>query len=102
MKAFIEGFKTAQSLNEKKFSEDDLKKAWQEGVKAMKFNTHRDGTEFNSFEQFIQSLSQPKVFDVEAEMNDRCYCGATCEHKICVHESKPKITNNSIKIIKVL
>lgn len=63
---FIEGFKKAQSLNKKKFSLEDMVDA----VNMAKYeDMHGD--------DIIQSLQQPKVFDIEIE-----------------------ITNNSIKILR--
>ncbi len=84
--AFKEGFKAAQSLNEKKFSEEDLIKAY----------LSNSPTDEKGVKSFIQSLSQPKVFDVEVEMKLLPQAYGHGEY------SQPKITNNSIKILKIL
>lgn len=80
---FKEGFKTAQSLNEKKFSEEDIRKAIEmareiidgkevfeiEGILGLtEVCTHNCSV--HSVDKIIQSLSQPKVFDVIANLSD--------------------------------
>ena len=70
---FKKGFKTAESLNEKKFSEDDLKNALFAMYLLTIKMTDKSGTklfEDTGYEKIIQSLSQPKVFDVELELRD--------------------------------
>lgn len=120
---FTEGFKVAQSLNEKKFSEDDLKLFAIELIAKYKLGQLEDFTEVN---KIIESYSQPKVFDVELEMELRDaeevyfelnakngdYWNHHFHHydsgKITIKKefehiySQPKITSNSIKISKVL
>lgn len=87
---FIRGFKAAQFLNEKKYSEEDLRKAFEAGQLDKSNNWYG-----NDFTQFFQSLSQPKVFQVEVEMEN--------DYEEPVGDIlRPKITNNLIKIIKVL
>lgn len=108
-------FKTAQSLNDKMFSLDDMKQCF---LYAREFNSI-DGivyinvvlnfTNNNSdlqavhvnFEDYIQSL-QKTEWEVEVEME--CSEIRQCE---CIDNShclkvQPKITNNSIKVIKIL
>lgn len=92
-KGFIEGFKTAQKLNEKKFSLEDIKKAFKEGLSYTTTKHYHDYSE----DLFINSLSQPKVFDIEVEMEQY-----TQNYHKDIWYDRPKITNNSIKIIKVL
>ena len=75
--------------------------------------------DFESVDDYLQSLSQPKVFNVEVEMEykdgygnwlkyDKKFCGnqnlTKEEHQKDYPKFgiRPKITNNSIKIIKVL
>lgn len=104
--SFKDGFKAAQSLNEKKFIEEDLRKAMEYGMYKMKYHTEK------AHQDFIQSLSQPKVFDVEVEMEEICLiCKCQPAQSGCAYagcgaagsEIQPKITsNNSIKVIKVL
>lgn len=95
-RGFIEGFKSAQSLNEKKFSEEDmngfskwLDENWRRGKTKKGSGWFHVGDFYkqskpvkteNLMSKYIQSLSQPKVFDIIAE----------------------PVTNNSIKVIKVL
>ncbi len=90
--AFIKGFKKDQSLNEKKFSLEDMKEAYHQGWydKAENKVDNRD--------KFIQSLQQPKVFDIEVEMKP-IYLSILKEK---VLGYRPKITNNSIKILRKL
>lgn len=95
---FMGGFKAAQSLNEKKFSLEDMKLCWDTAYKeASEFPNRGIYTPNVEFEDFIQSIAKPKVFDVEVEvimMSDKK--GGLKPSNI------PKITNNSIKITKVL
>lgn len=106
---FIKGFKTHQSISNKMFSLEDLKKA-------IKFGSEESGC-FDSIsdEQFIQSLQQPIQLNVEVDMAfegeenvckekcewSQCHSVAECKH---VNENmyKPKIANNSILVTKIL
>ena len=82
-------FKKAQELNDKRFSLEDMQKAmfavYKNGIKSPK-----EGKE--SFSEIsnrvINSLQQPKVFNVEIEV----FCD----------EDNQIITNNKIKICKIL
>lgn len=105
--AYRLGFKKAQSLNDKKFSLEDIKKAIQEGSMMSKLiiNSSTNAKEVIDYynkqeEKIIQSLQQPKVFDIEVEVET---CSLNINDLDC-HEivERPKITNNSIKITKVL
>lgn len=93
--AFVRGFKTAQSLNDKKFSLEDLKLAILRGYKLGK----NGGSEIDrkQEEKYLESyLSQPKVFNVEIlEITEESQLTG-------VWYTNPKITNNSIKITEVL
>lgn len=73
--AYSQGFKTAQSLNEKKFSLEDIEKALYGNLN--KLNGER--RQYIGFNTLKEKLSQPKIFDVEVQVNQ-----------------------NSIKIIKIL
>lgn len=88
---FIKGFKYAQKLNEKKFSFEDLRKAFEAG-QLDKSNNWYSG----DFNQFIQSLSKPKVFDIEVEMEQY-----TQNYHKDIWYDRPKTTDNKIKIIKI-
>lgn len=95
---FIAGFKKAQSLNEKKFSLEDMKKCWNTG--GLWQNEEGD----ISFEQYIQSLQQPKVFDIEVEMlSDSPYDPRSKTGRFEVGDTdKVVVRNNSIKILSKL
>lgn len=77
-RGFITGFKAAQSLNEKNFSEEDLIKAielaCEEGMLIQRTLNDKVKLPFNRIieyrKNYIQSLSQPKVFDVIANLSD--------------------------------
>lgn len=111
VKSYIRGFKAAQALNEKKFSGEDVRKAIEmareiidgkevfelEGILGLtEVCTHNCSV--HSVDKIIQSLSQPKVFDVEVEMEAYKVNGMSDE----ASSWRPKITNNSIKVTKVL
>ncbi len=100
---FIEGFKKAQSLNDKKFSLEDVIGAMRHifnqevfyGKTIEETLKMRDKSMFD----YIKFLQQPKVFDIEVEME--CLNHIPNDSHTCVNK-QPKITNNSIKITKVL
>ncbi len=67
---FIEGFKAAQQLNNKKFSEEDVRKAIQiarENEPLVIDNKDCYSIHFTE-EQIIESLEEPKVFNIEVEL----------------------------------
>ena len=104
---YFDGFKTAQSLNDKKYSEEDMRKAlWELGDVLFNNNQHgiKEDEPKKYFDTIIQSLSQPKVFNIEVEMDfgvkDSGVYGSSSSSNIS--PIKPKITNNSIKITKIL
>lgn len=91
-----EGFKIAQQLNEKKFSLEDIKSAYFNG------GDDKDGQEFD---YFLNKLQQPKIYNIEVEME--CAYGDECPSKGAYDKQhlckiQPKITNNQIKITKIL
>lgn len=96
----IKHFKKAQSLNNKKFSLEDIEKAIEMATWINPNNT----TNFYSKEEIIQSLQQPKVFEIEIEMeeydHDEDWSEISGAFEICKY--RPKITNNSIKILRKL
>lgn len=100
IEGFIKGFKKAQSINEKKFSLEDMFKCFQAGI-----DYEKEGSILQpDAHGYIQSLQQPKVFDIIVEMEQEFTTGITesgRERKF-YGEFKPKITNNSIKILKKL
>lgn len=86
--------KKAQSLNEKKFSLDSVEQAIQL-ARDHRFDTAH-GVEWDySEDEIIHALQQSKVFDIEVD--------AFLEGGFhTIPTIKPKITNNSIKILKKL
>lgn len=101
-------FRKVQSLNEKKFSEDEVEQMIRRYsellLKAIEADENPTPESLPLPLDFIKSLSQPKVFDVEVEMepnfekNPEIYGTGMFNKGGFV----PKITNNSIKLIKVL
>lgn len=99
---WVEGFKTAQSLNEKKYTVDQMRHVYSMGIA---LNDVEKANEL--FNKLIDLLSQPKVFDVEIEQEELFLEEDSMNYtheKSDISGSKlfPKITNNSIKISKVL
>lgn len=92
------GFKKALSLNEKKFSLEDMFKCFQAGI-----DYEKEGSILQpDAHGYIQSLQQPKVFDIEidGDWNKEFY---ELDNKKNVPKLwKPRITNNSIKILRKL
>lgn len=107
-RAFVRGFQAAQKLNEKKFSLEDMANLWQFIVDGAKQLMLSGTTEVSSFDDYIKSLQQPKIFDIEVEMEQVLKCENTFDEnttrKTWVNTGKfiPKITNNRIKITKIL
>lgn len=107
---FEEGFEICQSLNDKKFSLEDMENAYNAGenygYESSPIEPHYLDRVNPTFIQFIEKLQQPKIFNVEVEMEtmyhsdkgDRPYPDETCQG----HYLQPKITNSSIKITKIL
>lgn len=93
-RGFINGFKTAQSLNEKKYSLEEMKEAM-----LFAFDTFSEQLSRNEVEKCIGLyLNNSKVFDIEIEM-EPVYLSILKEK---VLGYKPKIINNKIKILKKL
>lgn len=102
-------FETGKTLNEKKFSLEDMKTAI---TAAWMFGQRQENNLSDSIDLIIQSFSQtqPKVFDVEIEMekvyliNDKWvnyFESSFFPHLVEQEKLQPKITNNSIKILKL-
>jgi hypothetical protein len=95
-----EGFKKAQELlSDRRFTLEDMIKAWDNG-----FEEGNSSSQFREVysDKYIQSLSQPKSWTVELEMEEKCWCmkpesGGCFE---CI--KKPKLTDGKIKILKLL
>lgn len=106
--SYIQGFRKAQSLNEKKFSLEDVKdlvsQGWFNGIGYI----IKSEKSFNTFDDYWNYLSnqlqQPEVFDIEVEMEEYDHDESWSEIGGAYETFKlrPKITNNSIKIMKKL
>lgn len=136
---WINGFKAAQSLNEKKYSDEDLfnllKMVHDKRLDSLSARIVDNGrvTDFNFWNsyskkqvyaselisEFIQSLPKLKEFLVEVQMEVNQCDGCISGHHIIdgIHKApypsgsmvckkhlydRPKITNNTIKVIKIL
>jgi hypothetical protein len=114
---FYEGFKAAQSFNEKRYSEEDLRKAFQAGARrgyCQRSIMANVGATCNEPDEdnYIQSLQQPKSFEVEIEMEIIGQCDCECHEPnvmmrhvapCCCPTLQPKLTKEGkIKILKVL
>lgn len=97
---WVDGFKAAQQLNEKKFSLEDMANLWQYIVDGAKQLMLSGTTEVSSFENYIQLLQQPKIFDIEVEMEEAEEYDIVYGHKDKF--PRPLITNSQIKITKIL
>lgn len=108
LRGFKESFTKFQSLNDKKFSLEDIKAAIDFGknIRGEKsFINDNFGSPYIDYEdttdetiEFIQSLQQPKVFEIEIELET-----INQDYRFEVGQViQPKIKNNSIKIIKKL
>lgn len=94
-----------KSLNEKKFSLEDIQKAIEIGETSIILNGRGSYLESKQIKvSFIQSLQQPKVFDIEIKIEDRKQVSSSEKGflKENVNYNKPIITNNSIKILRKL
>lgn len=102
--AFIKGFKTCQSLNEKKFnfSEEELIDLI---VNFVGFPHPYHEARGSIATRFVKSISQLKVFDVEVEMDRKHYFEPDVSKRVNPKNGvfyKPKISSNSIKVTKIL
>lgn len=92
---WVEGFKACQSLNQKKYTEEDIMQAFAEG--------HAQFTDCGEFEleekaeRYVKSLSKPKVYNVEVEMMYKNGRG----HGL-IQTNIPNISNNTIKVTKII
>ena len=128
---YIGGFEAAQSLNDKKYTLEDLEKAHWHGWATREQYPHPiDNNDYENiypdnwesmdyeeheawyFKQFIKKINKPKVFNIEIEMkevdipedNDLTVASDGGYYSKPTHYrrvSRPKIENNYIKITKV-
>jgi len=94
---FIDGFNTHKSLSGKRYSEEDIRNAFRSGKL---FERH--GDKMYNEDEYIQQLSS-NYFNVELEMEYHIH-GMPLTHgnSHITPDSKPKITNNAVKITKIL
>lgn len=104
------GISEYQFLNEKKYSEEDLKYAmfqlFKNGSRSPKEGREGFGEIYN---RVIQSLSKPKEYLVEVEVedyfienNEEYTHSSGAKGSYSTHNKRPKITNNTIKVTKIL
>lgn len=101
---FRKGFKTAQSL--KQFNLDDIKKAVKTGIVIAKHFQDQKAIDIE-IDKYLDFKSKPIIFDIEIEVESNFiikdnpdYFNYDNGEKLNPNIGKPKITNNSIKIIK--
>ena len=105
IETWMMGFKTAQSLNDKKFTEKQMIDAVLQGMqKGMAIMNDIPETDNDWINNYVKRLAQPKVFDIEVEMEEKTNWIETNNGMTStpVNYLIPKITNNSIKITKIL
>lgn len=109
LEGFIEGFKAAQSLNDKMFTLEQVINAIEIAqtsayVSTQYFSGHSSVKHNYTSNDIIQSL-QPAVWNVEVEMEDGedYLAGMVGSNEIWAsYPDKPKIINSSLKVIKIL
>ena len=100
-KGFIEGFKAAQKLNDKKFGEKEVTEAVSKVLKLWGTSCINIMGEANIefLAEIEMALSKSKVFDIEIETEKGF--DEKLKGEMDFFE-RPKITDNSVKILKVL
>lgn len=81
---YIEGFNAAMKINEKKFTLDDMLKA---------FNYSESLEASDNFDTFIDSISKPKMWNIDIEMKH------TVDNLTNENIFVPKVLHESIKIV---
>ena len=103
---WVEGFKAAQSLNEKKYTLSELELAVdmaREGIRVTRISEWETEKEFEySSEQIIRHLSKPKEYNVEVEMEDVGGYRQDSMSGCWISKWQPKLTNNTITITKII
>lgn len=93
---FLNILSTFQIINDKKYSLEDIKKAFNAGC-SYTIGSHENFKQiYPDLKEYIKMASQPKIFDIEIERELLLQAYGHGDY------SQPKITNNSIKIIKKL
>ncbi len=68
---WVKGFKTAQSLNNKKWSDKDIEEAFLSGQKYREDNACNAEIDINlDVNAYIEKINQPKLFEIEAIVQD--------------------------------
>jgi hypothetical protein len=117
---FYQGFHKAQELNKNKFTEEDMKACWEAAEKAIldsAFVNHEglilySGAEVDRDKHtFFHGRQQPKQWRVEVEMEEYLTEGWVPNYnnpdnnnleESAEIDLRPKVTNNTIKILKVI
>lgn len=99
LEGFIEGFKAAQSLNDKTFSLEDMFACFNLGIEFCEDEVHKFRKK--EFNKFIQSLQQTS-WDVEVEMEDIGGYRQDSMNGCWISKWQPKITNSSLKVTKII
>jgi len=101
--AYIKGFQKAQELlSDRRFSLEDIKKAFQAGDNFGREDYIGNSREYYNEDEYIQSLSQPKSWKVELEMEDGGGYRQDSMNGCWISKWQPKLTNGKIKITKLL
>ena len=91
------GFKKHQSLTNKMFSLEDMVKIYKEGYTDCLHNKGEYKTDY-----LINKLQQPIQLDIEVEIEEVGGDNLENSNKKQIYYNRPKITNNSILITKIL
>ncbi len=103
---YIKGFNKCLELNKDKlYTEENLREAIAESWVTCEDNEDKE-TFTQVFNRIIQSLQPKTEWDIEIELETKCYCGHTSYCECGELENKPfvqrpKINNNQIKILKI-
>ena len=91
------GFKAHQSITNKIFSLEDMVKIYKEGYTDCLHNKGEYRTDY-----LINKLQQPIQLDIEVEIEEVGGDNLENSNKKQIYYNRPKITNNSILITKIL
>ena len=99
---FDSGFKKAQELNDKKFSLEEYELS---DLIRLSFLKHGRNSWLSISRDVIEGLSQPKVFDIEVEMEGCSDCHLNDGYMYspnCCKNIKPKTFEGTQQLIKIL
>lgn len=100
--AYLEGFLKAQSLNDKKFTEEDMCSMFMAGRDMIDDTTFAFKNSSDALKRLKKSISKPKVFNIEVEMEKDFENHPELVGNPREEWEYPKIENNKIKITKIL